>query len=153
GASNGSSVQVTSGNKEAVTLGISARDGDGAVGNGFVTIASFPIPQLVAPDFLLAGRSGSSAAVANPHSPYTYRWTVTGGAISGSSTGNAVAFAAGTAGTLGILCAPVNSTGVEGPTASVSVPVGTRGLQPFAGSTGGVGSTDGPGRDARFFNP
>src|SRR5262249_55418402 len=33
------------------------------------------------------------------------------------------------------------------------VPVGTRGLQSFAGATGGVGSTDGPGRDARFFNP
>jgi len=153
GAVNGSSVQVSSVNSVDLALAISARDDRNAVASSSVKIPAFPVPEIVTQDFLLAGRTGSSAQVVNPDQRYTYSWSVTGGSITGDATGEAIAYSAGAAGTLTVSCTPVNSGGVSGPAASVNVPVGVLGVQRFAGAEGGAGNTDGLGREARFFGP
>ncbi|MBK9796367.1 MAG: hypothetical protein IPP58_07695 [Holophagaceae bacterium] len=84
-------------------------------------IAALLAPTINAPSVAAPGATGLPASVTNPQARVSYSWTILGGTIQGASTGTAVTFSAGQAGTLNLTCRATLDTQVANATAQVQV--------------------------------
>jgi|GEM_PF-1407782 len=144
-----STVTLVAGDSDVV-LGLSASDALAASASSSATVEVFPVPTIATQNFLLAGGTGT-AVVQNPGARFAYSWNVSGGQITGASTGTSIAYAAAGPGALTVSCSATNAAGHSGPMSTADVTVAEFGLQLLAGSASGAGSVDGTGDGARFF--